>query len=213
LNGIIFHLVYRYFSRSCYLYSYLYILGPSYIRVNQGAIRSRKQQQIEVKNEHSGIFKTVKNHLVENYPYIPSENHIFQDYFNQLHNYLQGSYLKPISYRDRIQAKQQADIFSSIRRKIRQQGLVIRLTDKSNNFYIGSSEELHTKAQKYFLETNAYIQLSKNPFNEILDKVTQLLNQLRSKKLILQWQYNQMMPNPKTTELAHLYFNPKTHKV
>jgi len=57
------------------------------------------------------------------------------------------------------------------------------------------------------------MELSNNPFNEILDKVIQLLNHLRSKKYILKWQYEQMMPDRTNSELAHLYFNPKTHKV
>ncbi|CAF2093802.1 unnamed protein product, partial [Rotaria magnacalcarata] len=50
------------------------------------------------------------------------------------------------------------------------------------------------------------------PFNEILDKVIQLLNTLRGKDLIRKWQYEQMMPDRTTCEVAHLYFNPKTHK-
>ena len=57
------------------------------------------------------------------------------------------------------------------------------------------------------------MELSYNPFNEILDKVIQLLNKLVSKKLILQWQYKKMVPDRAKCELAHLYFNPKTHKV
>ncbi|CAF1464198.1 unnamed protein product [Rotaria magnacalcarata] len=73
--------------------------------------------------------------------------------------------------------------------------LIIRVTDKGNNFYIGSTE------------------LSYNPFNEILDKVIQLLNTLRGKDLIRKWQYEQMMPDRTKCELAHLYFNPKTHKI
>ncbi|CAF3977119.1 unnamed protein product, partial [Rotaria magnacalcarata] len=39
-----------------------------------------------------------------------------------------------------------------------------------------------------------------------------LLNTLRGKDLIRKWQYEQMMPDRTTCELAHLYFNPKTHK-
>ena len=50
-------------------------------------------------------------------------------------------------------------------------------------------------------------------FNEILDKVIQLLNILRGKDLIRKWQYEEMMPDRTNCELAHLYFNPKTHKV
>ncbi|CAM4949356.1 unnamed protein product [Rotaria socialis] len=90
--------------------------------------------------------------------------------------------------------------------------LVIRVTDKGINFYIGSAIEFEKKAQKFFSDTNAFIELSSNPFNEILDKVMQLLNTLRGKDLIRKWQYEQMMPDRTKCELAHLYFNPKTHK-
>jgi hypothetical protein len=55
--------------------------------------------------------------------------------------------------------------------------------------------------------------LTDNPFDAILNKVIQLLNNLRSKKLILLWQYEKMMPDRTKSQLAHLYFNPKTHKV
>ncbi|CAM4849714.1 unnamed protein product, partial [Rotaria magnacalcarata] len=90
--------------------------------------------------------------------------------------------------------------------------LVIRVTDKGNNFYIGSVGEFERKAEKIFSDTNAFIELSYNPFNEILNKVIQLLNTLRGKDLIRKWQYEQMMPDRTKCELAHLYFNPKTHK-
>ncbi|CAF4396621.1 unnamed protein product, partial [Rotaria magnacalcarata] len=46
----------------------------------------------------------------------------------------------------------------------------------------------------------------------MLDKVILLLNTLRGKDLIRKWQYEQMMPDRTTCELAHLYFNPKTNK-
>ena len=67
--------------------------------------------------------------------------------------------------------------------------------------------------EKYFTDTNAFIELSGNPLNEILDKVVQLLDRLYSKNLIWKWQYEKMMPNRTKSELSHLYFNPKTHKV
>ena len=112
-----------------------------------------------------------------------------------------------------MQAKEQANIFASIRKKLQQHHLTLRLTDKSNHFYIGLTSEFKKKELAYLNETNAYIQLNTNPFDEVLNKVIQLLNQLRSKKFILKWQYDQMMPDVKKIELAHLYFNPKTHKV
>ena len=76
-----------------------------------------------------------------------------------------------------------------------------------------SAIEFQKKVQKFFSDINAFTELSYNPFHEILDTVIQLLNKLASKNLVLQWQYRQMMPDRTKCELAHLYFNPKTHKV
>ncbi len=172
-----------------------------------------KEQNIEIQNQHNDICLKVENYF-GSFPYlIPRRNPIFQNYSNHLLDYLEQSYFTPVSYRDHIQAKQQAQVFASIRKKLRQHSLIIRLTDKSNNFYIGLASEFKKKAQTYFTDTNAYMELSTNPFNEVLNKVVQLLNQLRSKKLILKWQYDEMMPDATRTELAYLYFNPKTHKV
>ncbi|CAM4989001.1 unnamed protein product, partial [Rotaria socialis] len=36
---------------------------PSYIRVNQSAIRPKCQQETEIKNEHKDIYSKVENHL------------------------------------------------------------------------------------------------------------------------------------------------------
>ncbi|CAF1627848.1 unnamed protein product [Rotaria magnacalcarata] len=154
----------------------------------------------------------VENHLT-GYPHlIPRNNAIFKQYSDHLLDYLNQSYFTPLSYKDQLISHEQAQILGSIRRIIQNRNLIIRVTDKGNNFYIGSAVEFEQKATKFFSDTNAFIELSCNPFNEILDKVIQLLNTLRGKDLIRKWQYEQMMPDRTTCELAHLYFNPKTHK-
>ncbi|CAF1431400.1 unnamed protein product [Adineta steineri] len=186
-------------------------LGPSYIRTNQSAIRPRKQQEIEIKKEHKDILSKVQNNLTE-YHHVPRQHAIFEEYGNQLLNYLNSCYFTPLPYKDHIEAQEQSQTTASIRHKIKQLKLIIRVTDKSKNFYIGSAVEFEKKVQQYFMDTNTFIMIKENPLPEILNKVTQLLNNLRSKKFILQWQYNEMIPDRKTTELAHLYFNPKTHK-
>ncbi|CAF5172037.1 unnamed protein product, partial [Rotaria magnacalcarata] len=93
---------------------------------------------------------------------------------------------------DQTLALKQAKKVVSIQRKIKKHHLILRVTDK---------------------DTNAFIELKENPFNKIQDNVIHLLNQIRTKKFIFQWQYNKMMPNRIKCQLAHLYFNPKTHKV
>ena len=89
----------------------------------------------------------------------------------------------------------------------------MRVVDKGSIFFVGSISNFEQKVDKFFHDTNAFVELSHNPFNEILDKVVQLLRRLSSKKLILQWQEREMTPDRLKCELSHLYFNPKTHKV
>ncbi|CAM4805708.1 unnamed protein product [Rotaria magnacalcarata] len=214
-------------------------LGSSYIRVNQSAIRPKCQQETEIKNQHKDIYSKVENHLT-GYPHlIPRNNVIFKQYSDHLLDYLNQSYFTPLSYRDQLKSLERAEIVGSIRRIIKNMNILIRVTDKGNNFYIGSAGEFEQKAAKFFSDTNAFIELSCNPFNEILDKVIQLLNTLRGKDLIQlacnpfneildkviqllntlrgkdlirKCQYEQMMLDRIKCELAHLYFNPKTHK-
>ncbi|CAF3299545.1 unnamed protein product [Rotaria socialis] len=187
-------------------------LGPSYIRLNQSAIRPKHQQETEIEKHHKDIYSKVETHLTGYSHHIPRNNPIFKKYSDHLLDYFNDTYFIPLPCKDQLISREQAQILGSIRRIIQNMNLIIRVTDKGNNFYIGSAIEFEKKAQKFFSDTNAFIELSSNPFNEILDKVIQLLNTLRGKDLIRKWQYEQMMPDRTKCELAHLYFNPKTHK-
>ena len=191
----------------------MFILGPSYIRLNQSAIRPECQQKIEINREHTDIYKKVENHLVERPHCIPRTIPLFKEYSSHLLDYINGSYSTPLRYKDQLETLEQAQILKSIRQINKNRQLIIRVSDKGHNFYIGSANEFEEKAKEFFQDTKAFTELSYNPFNEILDKVIELLDRLQSKKLILQWQCKQMMPDRKECELPHLYFNPKTHKV
>ncbi|CAF5224831.1 unnamed protein product, partial [Rotaria magnacalcarata] len=119
--------------------------GPSYIRVNQSAIRPKCQQEIEIKNQHKDIYSKVENHLTD-YPHrIPRNNAIFKQYSDHLLDYLNQSYFTPLAYNDQLISLEQAQIFGSIRRIIQNRNLIIRVTDKGNNFYIGSAVEFEQK--------------------------------------------------------------------
>ncbi|CAF1421539.1 unnamed protein product, partial [Rotaria sordida] len=187
-------------------------LGPSYIRLNQSAIRPRDQQESTVTKEHKNIYDKIAQRL-SSHPYnVPSKSLILKQYSSHLLEYLNNSYFTPLSYKDQLRAIEQAKTTACIRKILKKHNLILRITDKGHNFYIGSETEFEKKAQKFFEETNAFMELSANPLKEIQDKVIQSLNRLREKKLILVWQYNKMMPDRTKSELAHLYFNPKTHK-
>ncbi|CAF2143501.1 unnamed protein product [Rotaria magnacalcarata] len=138
-------------------------LGPSYIRLNQSAIRPKCQQETEIKNQHKDIYSKVENHLTGHPHRIPRNNTIFKQYSDHLLAYLNQIYVSPLSYKDQLMSREQAQILGSIRRII--------------------------------INMNLIIQLSSNPFNEIFDKVVQLLGALHQKGLIRKWQYEQMMPD------------------
>jgi hypothetical protein len=57
------------------------------------------------------------------------------------------------------------------------------------------------------------MELESDPLWIIFDKVVHLLNDLRSKKHILAWQLDKMMPKRDKVALAYLYFISKPHKV
>ncbi len=137
----------------------LSILGPSCIRLNQSTLRPQKQQEIQIKDVHKDISTKVQNHLVE-YHHISRTQPIFREYSDQLLHHPDQCYFIPLPHRDYIQAKEQAQIVASIRKKIKQNNLIICLTNKSNHFYINSSEEFEKKVQKYFTDTNAFTELS-----------------------------------------------------
>jgi hypothetical protein len=157
------------------------------------------------------MYTKVKNHLIEHPHRMRKENQLFTQYSDHLLDYLNHAYATPLSYKDQLDTLEQAQIIGSIRQIITNMNLIIRLTDKGHNFYIGLASEFEEKVEKFFQDTNAFIELSENPFNEILDKVIQLLEKLQSNKRILKWQFKEMIPDRNKCELAHLYFNPKTH--
>ncbi|CAF2788571.1 unnamed protein product [Rotaria sp. Silwood2] len=187
-------------------------LGPSFIRLNQSAIRPRDQQEILIEKEHKQINDKVEDHLISPPHHVPLQSLVLKTYSKDLLNYFNRSYFAPISYQDHVRAIEQATTAKSIRRKLNKSALILRITDKGHNFYVGSMIEFEKKVRTFFQDTNAFVELTQNPFNEILTQVIQLLNRLREKNFILAWQYKKMMPDRTKCELAHLYFNPKTHK-
>ncbi|CAF1496417.1 unnamed protein product, partial [Adineta steineri] len=118
-----------------------------------------------------------------------------------------------LSISDRIRAQRECKIVKSIRLKLKKCKLILRETDKSGVFCILRAIDHEQKVKEYRDKTKAYKQLTSNPFEATLYKVTRLLNDLRVKSSkITAWQHKEMLPNGKTCKLAYMYFNPKTHK-
>ncbi|CAF4735003.1 unnamed protein product, partial [Rotaria socialis] len=94
-------------------------LGPSCIRLNQSAIRPRKQQEILIKKEHKNIDQKVVHHLTSQPNNIPLKSRILKTYSDDLLNYFNHSYFSPLTYKNEIQALEQARTALSIRRKLK----------------------------------------------------------------------------------------------
>ena len=105
-------------------------------------------------------------------------NPLFKQFSDRLFAYLQQAYLTPQAHKDQLRAHEQASIFSSIRKLIKTNQLILRQTDKGNNFYLGAAVDFEKKVQKFFSDTDAFKELPSNPFKENLDKVCALLDRL-----------------------------------
>ena len=81
---------------------YFMVVGPSFIRVNQSALRPRKQQEIEIRNEHKDISTKVQNYLASYSHYVPPTASIMGDYSYCLLDYFNHCYCTPLSYYDRL---------------------------------------------------------------------------------------------------------------
>ncbi|CAF1280593.1 unnamed protein product, partial [Didymodactylos carnosus] len=68
------------------------------------------------------------------------------------------------------------------------------------------------KAAEYRPETQAYVELSDNPLEELITNVTKTLKELKDKKQLPLYRYNLLVPNRDAVKLSYMSFNPKAHK-
>ena len=198
-------------SSWAFRFSFL-LLGPKYIRPNQSWLLTQTKQNKWLDKEFQTIMNKIVPYLLRKYN-IKSEYQVMKDLSVQLKTQIHGQYAASLSSRDVLRAREDLRIMKSIRRKLRKRKLILRITDKSNIFYIGRAIDFEKKVQAYREKTNAYQELTSNPLEAILLKVTRLLNDLRAKNCIQANQYDDMMPKRAKVRLGYMYFNPKVHKV
>ena len=146
-------------------------------------------------------------------PKIPLTSPLYTLYSDRLRSYLTQIYMTPLPLKEQIRALRELKIVKSIRRKLKKYKLILRETDKSGVLHIGRAIDYERKAVEYRQKTGAYEELTSNPFDDIICRVTRSLNQLKSMNKISEWQRSRMAPVRKRTELAYKYFVPKSHKV
>lgn len=147
---------------------------------------------------------------------ISSSDRQAREFFSAIETFLRHFYTTPLPSKLQMRAQYESRLIRSIQKKLQKSNIIIRQTDKSKVFHLGSAEDHHRKALEYMSKTNAYQELPKNinPSMDHLQAVLALIDPLLQKKQINLDQWKQAMrPDPKTVELAHLYFIPKPHKV
>ncbi len=165
-----------------------------------------------MKQEHENVMNTIRAYLVRVY-HMPPTATIIKQFSQQLATCLHDRYMAPISYLNAYRAKKEKKIIKSIQSRIKKANYILRVTDKSGIFHLSDVTDYEQKEEAYRQKTSAYIELESNALWIVFDKVAHLLNDLRSKKHILAWQLDQMIPKREKISLAYLYFVPKPHKV
>jgi hypothetical protein len=187
--------------------------GPSCIRYNQSFLYHKKKSQQKTEKEVKSITKKLTSYLHEHHG-VPSTSLNMKQFFNCLEIIFNERYVTySLSYLDLYRIRNDIKLIHSIKRKLHKSQYIIRVSDKSGVFHIGSKSDYEEKVLLYQEKTKAYVELPFNPLMETFYKVVHLLNDLNSKRQIRVWQYNRMMPNKDKIKLAYLYFIPKSHKV
>jgi len=187
--------------------------GPKYVPPCQSRFPHQTIDKI-ITREHDNIVKCFKKGLNNNY--MSCSDQRAKEFFSAMENLLRQLYTTPLPPKLFARAQYEYRIVKSTQRQIKKSTAVIRSTDKSKVRHLGSAQDYHQKALQYMHETNAYREITSgiNPCHDHIQKVLALIDpMLKNGDINLQLWKQYMRPNEKTTELAHLYFIPKPHKV
>jgi len=99
-------------------------------------------------------------------------------------------------------------------RKIQKKNKVVfRQTDKSKVFHVDTHENYIRKSAEYMQKTNAYEEILTSPLQDMIEKTDKFLRNLVSTKRMPQAMMEKLRPSRNDSELPHLYYNPKDHKI
>ena len=188
--------------------------GPKYIPACQSRF-SRLPIDTIITREHQKLVECFKSGFADNCVSISDQR--ATQFFASIETLLRQLHAKPLSPRTLIRAQYDHRMTTSIYRVLNKGEIILRRTDKSKVFHLGSADSYRQKSFDSMLKTQAYQKIDSgvnpclNHLGEVLALVDPLLEKKRGIDLDL-WKQN-MRPNPARIELAHLYFIPKPHKV
>ncbi len=135
--------------------------GPSYIRFNQSYLYRKKKNQDYTNKELQQIIGKILPELQNRYK-IPQKALEMQHFTKELKMLFYQRYKDPLSYLDIYRIRREIKLVHSIKRKLRRTNHVLRVTDKSGVFHIGTMIDYERKVKEYQIKTNAYVELSSN---------------------------------------------------
>ncbi|CAF1394468.1 unnamed protein product [Rotaria magnacalcarata] len=184
----------------------------NYIRPNRTALRSYKERVKIVQEQHGIMVNQTKLRLPEKNG-IDAGSKIFKQFSQRLLACLMLHYMTSLPFIEHARTQRDLQTVKLIRRKLKNSQLLLRETARGGNLYVNHMNEFEEKAVEYRMKTGAHEELSSSLIEEILSKVTHLLNDLYVKARQLSFQqYKKMIPSRLTVELVYMYYNPKTHK-
>lgn len=173
-------------------------LGPKYIPDNPHLAHKRMKNEIDV------VMRKVNKISGEHGWTIPSQRCEF--FKASLTNIL-------TSCHDRYPSSDHLKIIKNLERKFEATKTIIRKTDKSKVFHLGTTDDHILKARTYMTRTDAYQDLEGiNPLDSLVKRANEFLYALWVNKHITQKHYENLKIQREEAELAHLYFLPKAHK-
>jgi hypothetical protein len=188
--------------------------GPKYVPKCQSYFTSRSIEDI-IEREYQIMSPVIRNNLADNC--VSASDERAKLFFISLKTLLTELYTIKLPSKLFRRAGQEHLLTKQIQQQLHSthNRIILRRTDKSKVFHLGSSDDYEKKAIMYMNKTCAYEQVKngKCPLADNLSFVTQLLDKLLQNKAINFKQWSVMMPNKEKVELGHLYFLPKPHKV
>ncbi|CAF4171925.1 unnamed protein product, partial [Rotaria sordida] len=187
--------------------------GPKYVPPCQSRFSNGTIDKI-ILHEYNHIIQSFEKDLTKNC--ISASDQRAKDFFTDIENLLRRLYTNMLPPKLLARAQYEHRIMKSTRRQLKKSNVIIRITDKSKVFHLGSVQDYHEKALQYMQDTNAYREITSgiNPCHDHVQTVLALIDpMLKKREINLELWKQYMRPNAITTELAHLYFIPKPHKI
>jgi hypothetical protein len=206
--------------------------GPKYVPKCQSQFSSSSSStssfssiQRIIEREYQMMSKVIRKSLADNC--VSASDERANLFFTSLKDLLMKFYTTKLPRRLFRRARQDHLLTKQIQRQLRDSSccsssrssssnkIILRRTDKSKVFHLGSDDAYQEKAVMYMKKTNAYeeVKNEKCPLADNLSTVVELLDKLLKRKAISEKQYSMMKPKKDKVELGHLYFLPKPHKV